>query len=287
MTKRQVAVVGLGGMGGGMARALLAAGCDVTVFNRSADRARPLAEAGARVAGSAAEAGAAADVVVLSLADEPAVEQLLFGEMIGAMRPGTTVVDTTTVSPSYARTTATRLTASGIHRVEACVVGNPDMAAAGRLRIFTSGPGPAVDRVQDVLTALGQESRHLGAAGRASALKLAFNLMLGVQTAALAEAAAFAEAAGVERELLLDALLNSGWRSPVLGFRAEFMRRRVYEPAGFRAALMHKDLELALEQAAANELHLPLCERAAGRYASALAAGHGDADAAVVVEVAP
>ncbi|WP_414170156.1 NAD(P)-dependent oxidoreductase [Streptoverticillium reticulum] len=287
MTKRQVAVVGLGGMGGGMARALLAAGCDVTVFNRSADRARPLAEAGARVAGSAAEAGAAADVVVLSLADEPAVEQVLFGEMIGAMRPGTTVVDTTTVSPSYARTTATRLTASGIHRVEACVVGNPDMAAAGRLRIFTSGPGPAVDRVQDVLTALGQESRHLGAAGRASALKLAFNLMLGVQTAALAEAAAFAEAAGVERELLLDALLNSGWRSPVLGFRAEFMRRRVYEPAGFRAALMHKDLELALEQAAANELHLPLCERAAGRYASALAAGHGDADAAVVVEVAP
>lgn len=280
-----VAVIGLGGMGQGMAGALLAAGYHVTVFNRTRERATPLEEAGAVVASTVGEAGAAADLVLLSLADEPAVEEVVFGDLVGQLRPGTVLVDTTTVSPSFARHTATRLAASGVHRLEACVLGNPGMAAAGQLRFFVSGEQSAHDMAQGVLSVLGQEVRHLGAAGRASALKLALNLLLGIQTAGLAEAAAFAEAAGLDRELMLDVLLNSGWRSPVLGFRAEFMRRREYRPAAFRTALMHKDLELALEQAAAHRLALPLCREAAGRFAAAITAGRADEDAAAVAEV--
>lgn len=287
MTARKIAVIGLGGMGSGMARALLEAGFPVTVFNRTAAKAEPLVAAGATLAPTAGDAGAGADVLVLSLADEPAVEQVLFGEVVWRLDPGTTIVDTSTVSPSFAHNTALRLAASGVRRVEACVIGNPAMARSGQLRVFAAGEESHVDDVREVLGALSQEVRYLGPSGRAGTLKLAFNLLLGVQTAGLADAVSFAEAAGLDRELLLDALNNSGWRSPVLSFRADFMRKREYTPAGFRTVLMAKDLRLASEEAAAHGVVLPMVERSADRFADAIATGRGDEDAAVVADVAP
>jgi 3-hydroxyisobutyrate dehydrogenase len=268
-----------------MARALLDAGFPVTVYNRTAAKAAPLVEAGAVLAPSAGDAGVGADVVVLSLADEHAVEQVLFGEVVWRLKPGTTVVDTSTVSPSFAHNTAIRLAASGVHRVEACVIGNPAMAKSGQLRVFAAGKESDVDGVRDVLGALSQQVRYLGPSGRAGTLKLAFNLLLGIQTAALAETVSFAESAGLDRELLLAALDNSGWRSPILSFRAEFMRRREYVPAAFRTVLMQKDLTLAQEEAAAHGVRLPLVAASAERFAEAISAGRGDEDAAVVAEL--
>lgn len=285
MTIRPVAVIGLGGMGSGMARALLDAGYPVTVYNRTASKADPLVAAGAVFAPSASVAGAGAEVVVLSLADEHAVEQVLFGEVVHKLAPGTTVVDTSTVSPSFAHNTAIRLAASGVHRVEACVIGNPAMAKSGQLRVFAAGKESDVDSVRDILGALSQEIRYLGPSGRAGTLKLAFNLLLGIQTAALAETVSFAEAAGLDRELLLNALDNSGWRSPILSFRAAFMRRREYTPAGFRTVLMQKDLTLAQEEAAAHGVRLPLVATSAERFAEVITSGRGNEDAAVVAEL--
>jgi 3-hydroxyisobutyrate dehydrogenase-like beta-hydroxyacid dehydrogenase len=281
---RSVAVLGLGGMGGGMARALLRAGLAVTVFNRSAEKAEPLVREGAVLARIAEDA--AAELLVLSLADEAAVDEVLFGAVLARLEPGAVVVDTTTVSPSYARAAAARLAEAGVERLEACVVGNPEMAAAGQLRIFVSGSKSTVDFVEPVLAMLAQEIRYLGEAGRASTLKLALNLLLGIQTAGLAEAADFAEASGIGRDLLLDVVLNSGWRSPVLAFRAEFMRRRVYQPAGFRTTLMQKDLDLAMRQAEDCQLALPLVRQAARRFETAIERGRGAQDAAAVMEVA-
>lgn len=286
MTIESVAVLGLGGMGGGMARALLRAGLTVTVFNRSAEKAEPLVREGAVLAPSAADAGAGAGLLVLSLADESAVDELLFGEVVARLAPGTVIVDTTTVSPSYARAAAARLAESGVERLEACVVGNPDMAASGQLRVFVSGKKSTMRTAEPVLSALAQEVRFLGDAGLASTLKLALNLLLGIQTAGLAEAADFAEASGLGRELLLDVVLNSGWRSPVLAFRAEFMRRRTYQPAGFRTSLMHKDLDLAMRQAEDYRVALPLVRQAARRFETAIERGRGAEDAAAVMEVA-
>jgi 3-hydroxyisobutyrate dehydrogenase len=272
-------------MGSGMAKALLDAGYPVTVYNRTASKAEPLVAAGATLAPSAAAAGAGAQVVVLSLADEHAVEQVLFGEVVWKLKPGTTVVDTSTVSPSFAHNTALRLAASGVKRVEACVIGNPAMAQSGQLRVFAAGNEPDVDSVRDILGALSQEIRYLGPSGRAGTLKLAFNLLLGIQTAALAETVSFAESAGLDREFLLNALDNSGWRSPILSFRAAFMRRRDYLPAGFRTVLMQKDLTLAQEEAAAHGVRLPLVAASAERFGEAIESGRGDEDAAVVAEL--
>jgi len=282
---RRVTVIGLGSMGSGMAAALVAAGQPITVFNRTAAKAEPLVKAGATLAASVGEACAGAEVVLLGLADESAVDNVLFGEAVGRLKPGAVVIDTSTVSPTFARNTELRLAASGVARVEACVLGNPQMALAGRLRVFAAGRESDVDDVRDVLSKLSQEIRYLGPTGRASALKLAFNLLLGVQVAGLAEAVAFAEGAGLGRDLLLDAIDNSGWQSPVLSFRTGFMRHRKYSPAGFRATLMRKDLTLASEQARADGVELPLVDAAVERYDDVLAAGRGDEDAAVVAEV--
>jgi 3-hydroxyisobutyrate dehydrogenase len=283
----RVAVIGLGGMGSGMAQSLLRAGFAVTVHNRTAAKAEPLEQAGAAVAASAAGAAAGASFVLLSLADEAAVEDVLFGQLSPVLRPGQTVIDTSTVSPEFARAAATRVAAAGARRVEACVIGNPPMAAAGKLRVFAAGDEADVDAAAGVLGAIGQDLRYLGVTGRASSLKLAFNLLLGVQTLGLAEAVEFAETAGLDRDLLLDAIEASGWRSPVLSFRAMFMRRRAYQPAGFRAALMYKDLNLAAREAAARQVDLPLVRCAADRYEAVISAGRGDDDAAAVVDVRP
>jgi len=281
----RVAVIGLGAMGGGIASALLLAGYPVTVFNRTRAKAARFEAAGATVADSAGQAVREADVVLLSLADEAAVEQVLFGVLADHLRPGQHVIDTSTVSPAYAREAGTRMSARGLCRVEACVVGNPQMAANGQLRVYTAGDPADVQAVHAVLEAMSQSVVHLGEAGRASTLKLAFNLLLGVQTAGLAEAVQLAEAAGLDRGLLLDALNASGWRSPVLSFRSRFMREREYAPAGFRSELMHKDLRLAQDEAAAHKICLPVTDTVLDRYAEVLSAGRGDEDAAVVVDV--
>lgn len=284
MTLSRIGVIGLGMMGGGMVRSLLAAGFEVTAYNRTAAKAVPLADAGARIAASPAEA-AEADVVLLSLADEAAVTEVVFEGLATRLRPGLTIVDTSTVSPAFAGEITERLDALGVRRVEACVIGNPKMAASGGLRVFTAGERAWADAVSPVLSALGKDVRHLGGPGSAGVLKLAFNLLLGVQTAGLAEAVAFAESMGLDRELLLDAVDGSGWRSPVLAFRGEFMRRRVYRPAAFRTALMHKDLRLATTEAERHGAELPLTSRTAERFEELLALGRGDDDAAAVVDL--
>jgi 3-hydroxyisobutyrate dehydrogenase-like beta-hydroxyacid dehydrogenase len=282
-----IAVIGLGGMGAGIALSLLRAGFQVAVYNRTASRAEPLREAGARAVRSPAEAVAGARCVLLSLADEAAVEEVVFGQLVGqdALRAGQMVLDTSTVSPEYARAAATRLHEAGLRRVEACVVGNPAMAASGQLRVFAAGDQADVDDVADVFAAIGQEVRYLGPTGQASSVKLALNLLLGIQTLGLAEAVRFAETAGLDRSLFLDVVESSGWRSPVLSFRAGFMRRRGYQPAAFRAELMRKDLVLAAREAAAHDTDLPLLRLAAQRYETVIGAGHGSDDAAVVAEL--
>ena len=281
----ELAFVGLGSMGAGMAQCLRRAGFPLAVHNRTAAKTVPLAAAGARIAASAADAVGAARIVFLSLSDEQAVEQVLFGELFGHLRPGTTVIDTSTVSSDYSTAATGRLASIGVRRVEACVVGNPPMAHAGKLRIFTAGQRTDADEVRDVLGALAQEITHIGPAGSACALKLSFNLILGNQVAALAEAVSFVERAGVDRDLFLTALTASGFSSPTLAFRAEMVRSRRYEPAQFRSSLMEKDLRLVLGEAAAGGFELPVTACAADRFAEVVLGGDGDKDAAVVAEL--
>lgn len=284
MSLPHVALVGSGAMGAGMGHRLLEAGYPVSVFNRTRTKVASLVEAGARAIATP-QAAADASIVLLSLSDESAVEQVLFDSMLPTLKKGTVVVDTTTTSPLYARMAATRLSGLGLARVEACVLGNPVMARNGNLRIFTAGVPDDVEAVGDLLGVLGRENRYLGSAGAASTMKLAFNLLLGVQTVAFAEAVSYGVSAGLDRDLLIDVMANSGFSSPVLAFRAAFMRERCYEPAAFKSRLMEKDLRLAANDAMARGIYLPLTESAGDLMAEAVAAGLGDQDAAVISEL--
>lgn len=286
-----LAFAGLGGMGSAMAHRLAASGFALTVHNRDRTKADALAAgaegdvAVARTAGDAARATRSAGTLVLSLSDETAVEEVVFGALAGALRPGLLIIDTSTVSPRYAHEVTGRLAERGVRRVEACVLGNTDLARAGRLRVLAGGTDADLDAAAPVLDALGSEVLRLGPAGTGAAVKLAFNLLLGTQVAALAEAVRYGEeAAGLDRERLLSAIESSGFCSRVMAFRAGIMRERTYSPAAFRAVLMDKDLRLVLDDAAAHGVGLPVTASARSRFAAQVAAGFGDRDAAAVVE---
>ncbi|MFF9812512.1 NAD(P)-dependent oxidoreductase [Streptomyces sp. NPDC014006] len=287
MTERQLAFIGLGNMGGGMARRLLETGHTLTVFNRTAHKAAPLVEAGARLADAPERAAAGHRLVLLSLSDEKAVEEVLFGRVVPVLAPGTVIVDTSTVSPGYAREAAARLAERGLRRVEACVVGNPLQARRGELRVFVSGAPEDLYEARPVLDVLGSEVVHVGAPGTATSLKLILNLLLGAQVAALAEAVAYGTAAGLDRDQLIGVVSASGFSSLVMRFRADLMLKRSYEPAFFRSELMEKDIRIAMEAAAEQGSAMPVLACVRERFAEVLAAGDGDKDASVLVEHQP
>lgn len=280
MTGRHIAFIGLGGMGSGMALRLLDSGFRVTVHNRTKERAQPVVAAGAVFAGSAARAVASADTVLLSVSDEAAVEEILFEQ--AELRAGTLVINTSTVSPAYARDASARAGKTGARWVDACVIGNPAQAREGAMRVLVSGAQEDVEAARPVLDPLGSSVVALGPVGLAPAMKLAFNLLLGAQVASLADAVHYGQSAGLDRDLLLAAIAASGFSSKVMAFRAEVMRSGTYEPAAFRTSLMHKDLRMVLDEARGAGLELAVTASASRYFEQAIAEGEGDADAAVV-----
>jgi 3-hydroxyisobutyrate dehydrogenase-like beta-hydroxyacid dehydrogenase len=283
--REEIAVIGLGAMGQGMAHRLLSSGFHTVVFNRTRARADELVAAGARPAPTAARAAAGRNTVLLSLSDEDAVEDVLIGQgVLTAMSEGATLLDTSAVGRDFARRIHERCSDHGVRRVETAVIGNPLQARTGDLRVFTAGDPSDAEGVDPVLSALGSSRVHLGGPGTAAAAKLVFNLVLAAQVAGLAEAVCVGEAAGLDRDLLLTAIAQSGFSSPVMRFRAELMRERRYSPAFFRTRLMEKDLRLALGTEAADKGRYRVLEATRSLFHDAALAGRADSDAAAVIE---
>lgn len=279
-----VAVLGGGAMGQGLATRLLAVGHEVRIWNRTPDRVQHLAERGVRCCAAATDAVDGADVVVLSLSDETATDDVL-AQVVPVLPPGTLVIDTTTTSPAYARSAARRLAGHGLRRVEACLLGNPGQAAGGQLRVLAAGRPDDVAAAHPLLGELGHDVQVLGTAGCAATAKLVFNSLLGTQIAGLAEAVHYGERAGLDPDALLDAISGSGFSSLVMSFRAQLMRRRAYEPASFRASLMAKDLHLVLTDGERQCVDLPVARSAAQQFDALVAAGGARLDAAAVLEL--
>ncbi len=281
MAELDVTLIGLGTMGSAMGHRLLTEGHRLTVHNRSQAKAEPLVAAGAKAAESAVAAVRGAAVIVLSLSDDDAVESVLFGPdgIADTIRSGQFIVDTSTVSPKYARHVTGRLAELGVQRVEACVIGNADLARNGELRVLAAGD---VEPVRPVLSALGTVI-PLGEPGRGAAMKLVFNAVLGGQLAALADAVEYGVAAGLDRNLLLAAVSASGFASKVMSFRCGLALRDELTPAAFRTTLMDKDLRMILADAGELNTPLPTIDAAQRRFGEAVTAGQGDLDAAVVL----
>lgn len=271
-----VGLIGLGNMGTAIAGRLLAADCDLAVHNRSLDKAEPLRAAGARVFETAAALAEAVDVVLTSLADDEALESVAANIVSGA-RPGTLLVDLSTVSPAASARVAALIDEAELLYLRAPVSGNPSVVQAGNLTFIVSGPREALERAEPTLLTIGRSVHEVGEAEQARVVKLAINLVIGGLAELMAEALVLSEASEVSRAALLETMGDSAAGAPFVKYKTEPLLRDDYS-ATFTTRLMEKDVDLVLEEAASAGVPLPLAAELKRRIRAAVAAGYGDDD---------
>jgi 3-hydroxyisobutyrate dehydrogenase-like beta-hydroxyacid dehydrogenase len=250
--------IGLGQMGGSMAARLCQAGYELTVYNRSVERLRPLIKQGAKGAKNIAEA-CDSDVVFTMLANDTAVENMVLGSggVLEHLKPGVIHVSCSTVSVSL----SVQLSQAHGQRqqgyISAPVFGRPDAAAAGKLYMVVAGKQDLIEKVQPLFDVLGQRTFIVSDyPEKANLVKLSGNFLIATVIESLGEAMALVEKGGVDRHLYLDLLTSSLFSAPVYKNYGAMIANRHFEPAGFAAHLGQKDMRLAL--AAAEDLKVPL-----------------------------
>jgi 3-hydroxyisobutyrate dehydrogenase len=291
---QQVALLGTGIMGGGMAHNLLKAGFPLAVYNRTRAKAQPLAALGARVADTPRAAAEGADVIVVMVGDDAASRAVwLGGSSAGAgpsdgalagAKDGALLVDCSTLSLAWVRELAALAAARGLAFLDAPVTGSKDAAAAGELKLMVGGDAAALERARPVLKAVSQRIDHFGPTGAGAVIKLVNNLMGAVQVAVLAEGLALAEHAGLNMDQVVPFLINAAPGIPIVKGKAARIAARDYDDTQFALRWMHKDTSYAMQ--AANEYGVPMPTLAAARevYQAAKALGYGDKDFAAVAE---
>ncbi|MEU2611041.1 NAD(P)-dependent oxidoreductase [Micromonospora sp. NPDC007271] len=279
---RRVAVLGLGGMGAPMARNILRAGLSTVVWNRHPEPARGLADQGAEVADSPADAARDADVVVTMVTDAAAVRSIAFDQgMLAAMADGAVWAQMSTIGVTDTEDLARRVAAArpGIVLVDAPVAGSRNPAEQGQLVVFASGPEQARERVAPVFDAVGQRTVWVGATGTGSRLKLVNNLLLAFVAEGLAAAVAFGDSLGLDRAAVLAAMRGSPLVSTWAAEKLERIGRDDYRTQ-YPLALAVKDVDLALREIDAGRF--PAAEGLADEWRRALAQGLGSEDLTVV-----
>jgi 3-hydroxyisobutyrate dehydrogenase len=282
--KPVIGFIGLGLMGRPMAANLLKNGFSVVVWNRTLGKSDALGAAGASVAATAREAAAAADVLITIVSDPAALESVLWGEgALEAMRRGTVLVDSSTVSPALERRIAAACAERGVESLDAPVTGGTWGAEKGELVFMVGGEAATLARVEPVLGAMGKRWFHLGPHGAGQIIKLAMNLLLALEVQALAEAMALVAGAGVPAENLVTVMQASMARAPVLDIKAPMILKQDYTPS-FPLRLMHKDLGLAMDLANQIGVPLPACAAAREVYSAVKGASKEDLDYVAVAK---
>ena len=278
----RVAVLGTGVMGVGMVRSLRRAGIEVNAWNRTRDKAEPLAQDGARVCDSAAEAVADADVAVLMLFDTEAVLAVLT-EALPAAQNGAVWVQSSTIGLEGTAQAADLASRYGAPFVDAPVLGTKQPAEQGTLVFLAAGAEELRERVAPAFDAMGSKTIWVGEEpGRGSALKLVCNAFVGTLTAAIGQSVGLAHQLGLDPQLFLDALDGGASDSPYVHVKGAMMLKADYPPS-FALDGVRKDLGLIREAELASGTSTTLTEAALACYDAAAAQGHGSADMAAVV----
>jgi 3-hydroxyisobutyrate dehydrogenase-like beta-hydroxyacid dehydrogenase len=277
----KVAFLGLGIMGSAMARNLVKAGHDVTVWNRT-----PKSIDGAQSAKSPADAARAAEVVWMCVSDTPAVERMLFAPdgVTTVAKTGMIIADSSTISPSATKDFASRLRAKGADYVDAPVTGSKVGAESAQLIFIVGGKEETVARLEPLFSAMGKKVVHMGETGLGQSAKLAMNLQIAMIYEGFAEALTLAKRLGVQPEKLIELIQASMVRSGVIDYKAPFVLKHDWTP-NFPMRLMEKDLNLVKEAAAQAKLHLPSLESLRGLYQKAREQGKSDLDYAATLDV--
>jgi 3-hydroxyisobutyrate dehydrogenase-like beta-hydroxyacid dehydrogenase len=267
----------------------LKAGHQLTVYNRTRTRAEQLEPEGARVVESPAQASQAAEIVMSMVADDHALEEVVFGDkgVLNALPAQSIHISLSTISPSLSRRLATAHREKSQGYVAATVFGRPDSAAAAKLVVAAAGPKETIERCRPLLEVIGRKVFVLeGEAFTANIVKLGGNFMLASMLETLSEAFALVRKAGVDPQQFLEITCGSLFQSPVYENYGRIMAEGRFEPAGFKMTLGFKDVRLVL--AAAEELNVPMpfAGMVHDRLLSAIARGRTEVDWSAIAELA-
>ncbi len=286
MTKMKVGFIGLGIMGRPMALNLHKAGHALFVHGRRPESMVPLAQAGCTACASAAEAAAQADVTIIMVSDTADVEQVIFGAggVTHGAKPGSVVVDMSTISPTATRHFAEELSARGIEMLDAPVSGGDVGAINATLSIMVGGKPAVFERVQPLFAAMGKNIVHIGDNGAGQVAKACNQIVVAVTIEAVAEALTFARKSGVDAAKVRDALLGGFAASRILEVHGKRMLDNNYQP-GFKTKLHQKDMNIVLQTAKELGLALPAAALVMQHMNALMGIGDGELDSAAVMKI--
>jgi 3-hydroxyisobutyrate dehydrogenase-like beta-hydroxyacid dehydrogenase len=282
----RVGFAGLGAMGAGIARRLMASGYTVVGWNRTKAKAQDLIDEGMGWADSPRELAAGVDVLFTMLTNTAAIESTADGPdgVLAGIRPGTVWADISTIAPDASVALAGRVAATGAAFLDCPVSGSPATLAAGQMSVMVGGDRAAYDHVEQVLHAIGPKVTYIGPNGQAILTKVAINLALVASVTAFAEGVALVEKAGVDRAAVVDAVLKSVIASPVIGYRAPLL---VDDTDVFAdVELQQKDLVLAQDLARKLGMAVPLTSATSDMLSAGRSSRQADRDFVVSVHEA-
>lgn len=268
-----------------MTRRLLGAGVPLTVYNRNRAKAEALIPAGAKVADSPRAAAAGADIVIGMVSDDVVSRSLWLGESgaLAGARPGTILIESSTLTVDWVRELAAAAAARGCEFVDAPVTGSKVQAASGELNFYVGGSAAALEKIRPVLTPMSRSISHLGPTGSGALLKLINNYLCAVEVAAFGEAVALIERSELDRTRALAVLMDGAAASGVTKTVVARMTAPDFTP-NFMLKLMTKDIGYAIKEAAARGQNLATAKTALEIFQRAVGAGHGEKDMAAIVE---
>ena len=282
---KKIAYLGLGTMGAGMASNLLKAGYKLTVWNRSAEKCKPFARKGARLAESPADATRDADLVIYMLSNDQAVEEVVFGAngILSGIKEGQIAMDMSTVLPATSLREQQAYSNRGVDFLDAPVFGSKTESAKAKLWIMAAGKRHTFEKIKPVLQHLGQTVHYFGKNGNAAAMKLVGNLIVALELEALAEGLVLAQKAGLDLKTVMEVVKVADFRSPLLVSNGQNILKREFSPS-FALKLMLKDAELIEKFGSSLQSPIPALGVVEKNLAAAVALGFGNENASALIK---
>lgn len=276
---QKIAFLGLGNLGTPIAESLVRSGFDVTVWNRTAAKAKPLGELGATVAKSPVEAVSSGGIVISVLADDNAVEEMFSEELLSKLGKGGIHVSMSTISPACSKRLSAGHAIFGVHYVAAPIFARPEAVVAKVGNICISGHEAAREAVKPILQTFVKGIYDFGDdPGAANVVKLAGNFMIAASLEMMGEAFTMAEKNGISRQSIYEMLSQTLFAAPIFQNYGRIVANHTYEPVAFRLPLGLKDINLTLKTASDSDVPMPFADLIRNRFISAIAKGRSDLD---------